>query len=187
LSITNKEDKMTKTLSKIGVIVTGAVLAFAALAMVSASQAGASSYRWKNTSNVPSITQTAVDNGSFTTLVSALQCTGLDRVTSSKWVRLTVFAPTDAAFAKLKLNADNICESFSKRDLRNILLYHVTLGVKDSSAVLSSSSLRMLNWQRAPIDALNLTIANAQLNLDLLNIKASNGIVHVVNDVMLPS
>jgi uncharacterized surface protein with fasciclin (FAS1) repeats len=177
---------MTNKLSKIGVFVSGAILAIAAFAMISTAQAGATSYRWQSASKAPSITQIAVDKGSFTTLVSALQCTGLDRVTSSRWVKLTVFAPTDAAFAKLDLNADNVCETFSKRDLRNILLYHVTLGVKDSNAVLSSSSLRMLNWQRAPIDATNLTIANAQLNVDLLNIKASNGIIHVVNDVLLP-
>jgi uncharacterized surface protein with fasciclin (FAS1) repeats len=138
------------------------------------------------TSRGDNIAQVAIKNKDFTTLVKALQCTGLDKVVSSKYVRLTVFAPTDAAFGKLNLTAANVCSTFSTRELRNILLYHVTWGVKDSTAVVSSTSLRMLNWQRAPINASALTIANAQLNADLLNIKASNGIVHVLNDVMLP-
>jgi uncharacterized surface protein with fasciclin (FAS1) repeats len=173
---------MTNKLSRIGIFISGAVLAFAAFAMITTTQAGATGY----TSSRPSITQIAVGDGRFTTLVAALQCTGLDKVTSSKWVRLTVFAPTDAAFEKLSLNAGNVCQKFSTRDLRNILLYHVNLGVKDSNEVLSRSSLTMLNWQRAPIDASVPSIAKAQLNVDLLNIRASNGIVHVVNDVMLP-
>jgi transforming growth factor-beta-induced protein len=132
------------------------------------------------------IAQIAIKDGRFTTLVKALQCTGLDKVVSSNYVRLTVFAPTDAAFSDLGLNSGNVCETFSKRDLRNILLYHVTLGAKDSTVVLSSKSIRMLNWQKAPINASVPSIANAEINVGLIDIKASNGIVHVLNDVMLP-
>ena len=177
---------MSETLQKVTALMVGVIIAFASLALISSTQAGAWGKSWIERSNQPNIAEIAVNNGSFDTLVTALQCTGLDRVVSSKWVRLTVFAPTDDAFSKLNLTSENVCDEFSKRELRNILLYHVTWGVRDSNRVLNSSSFRMLNWQRAPIDASVPSIANAQLNTDQLKIRASNGIIHVVNDVMLP-
>lgn len=176
---------MSQTIQRITMVLVGAIIAITSVLIFSTQQAGALS--WRERRSIPNIAETAIGvEGEFDTLVAALQCTGLDKVVSSKWVRLTVFAPTDAAFEKLELNSDNVCSAFSKRDLRNILLYHVTWGTKDSSEVLSRNSLRMLNWQRAKIDATVPSIANAELNTALLDIKASNGIIHVVNDVMLP-
>ena len=175
---------MTNTLTKITAVLTGAIIAFASVAVLTTGQADAFSWRSRNAG--PNIAQVAVENGNFTTLVSALQCTGLDRVVSSRFVRLTVFAPTDAAFEKLGLNADNVCDTFKRGELANILLYHVDWGVKDADKVLSRNSLRMLNFQKAKIDPSVPSIANAELNVDLLNIRASNGIIHVVNDVLLP-
>ena len=177
---------MTKSLTKIAAVLAGALIAFASVVLLTTAQADARNYRWRSANSGPNIAQVAVENGNFTTLVSALQCTGLDRVVSSRFARLTVFAPTDAAFDKLGLNAENVCGTFKGRELVNILLYHVDWGVKDSDKVLSRDSLRMLNFQRAPIDASVPSIANAELNFDFLNIRASNGIIHVVNDVLLP-
>lgn len=177
---------MTNTLTRIGAFLGGALIAVASFALLTTSQADARSYRWRERNNTPSIAEIAVNNGNFTTLVSALECTNLDWVVQSRWVRLTVFAPTDAAFEKLSLNADNICETFDKRTLRDILLYHVSWGKKDSTRVLNRDSLRMLNRDRAVVDASVPSIGGAELNTDLLNIKARNGIIHVVNDVLLP-
>lgn len=183
---------MSETLQKITAFTIGVIIAVASFALISSTQAGAWGY--KKQSSQPNIAEVAVGAGSFNTLVTALQCTGLDKVVSSKYVKLTVFAPTDDAFGKLGLNSENVCDAFPKRDLRNILLYHVTWGTKDSSEVLIRNSLRMLNWQRAPIDATVPSIGGAMLNTStnpdgsfaLLDINASNGIIHVVNDVMLP-
>ena len=130
------------------------------------------------------IVQTAVENGSFTTLAAALTCTDLVPVLEAKWAKFTVFAPTDTAFAKLGLNSTNVCSSFKKRDLRNILLYHVNLGQKDASVVLSRHRLLMANFQFAKIDASVPSIDGAKIVAT--DIRTSNGIIHVLDDVMLP-
>ncbi len=72
------------------------------------------------------IVDIAVADGRFTTLVAAVLATDpAGALSSGEW---TVFAPTDAAFAKLGLNADNIASAFSKAELTNILLYHALRG-----------------------------------------------------------
>ncbi len=130
------------------------------------------------------IVQTAVENGNFTTLATALTCTDLVPVLQSKWAKFTVFAPTDVAFAKLNLNSSNVCSAFKKRDLRNILLYHVNLGQKDAGIVLSRHRLLMANFQFAKIDASVPSIDSAKIIAT--DIRTSNGIIHVLDDVMLP-
>ena len=177
---------MTNSLKRTAAILTALVIAAASLTLITSTQADAFGSRFRDKSKTPNITEIAVSNGNFNTLVAALECTNLDRIVSSRFVRLTVFAPTDAAFEKLSLDESNICDAFDKRTLRNILLYHTTWGKKDSSIVLNRNSLRMLNWQRASIDASVPSIAGAEINTDLIDIKASNGIIHVVNDVLLP-
>lgn len=119
------------------------------------------------------IAELAVGNGSFTTLVAALQCTGLVGAVSGER-QLTVFAPTDAAFAELGLNAGNVC---SQPGLANILLYHVMAGRHTSTSVLARDSYRMFNGDR---------LTKAELAIAAPNLSASNGIVHVVNKVLLP-
>jgi uncharacterized surface protein with fasciclin (FAS1) repeats len=181
---------MSQVLQKLTAISIGAIIAIASVAIFSTSQAGA--WGWRQQSSQPNIAEVAIENGNFKTLVTALQCTGLDKVVVSKWVRLTVFAPTDAAFSNINLNPENVCDSFSTRELRNILLYHVSWGKKDSSVVTTSDSLRMLNWRKAPITTvpvsekapLGFQIANA--GIAAVDIPASNGIIHVVSDVMIP-
>jgi uncharacterized surface protein with fasciclin (FAS1) repeats len=130
------------------------------------------------------IVQTAVDNGNFTTLAKALTCTDLAGLLQTRWLRFTVFAPTDAAFAKLNLNSGNVCSSFSKGQLRNILLYHVNLGQKDAATVLSRQKLLMTNLQFADINPTVPSIDGAKIVLT--DIRTSNGIIHALDSVMLP-
>jgi transforming growth factor-beta-induced protein len=133
------------------------------------------------------IVETAVANGSFTILAQALQTAGLVDVLAEKGP-FTVFAPTDAAFeaalAELGITAEQLLAD--TETLTNILLYHVTVGALDSTAVLGSEALWMANGDPAAIDAEALTIAGAPINADLIDIEASNGIIHVINFVMLP-
>ena len=73
-----------------------------------------------------SITGIAVADGRFDTLAAAATAAGLaDDLAGSEW---TVFAPTDDAFAKLGLNADNVASQFSAAELADILLYHTLTG-----------------------------------------------------------
>ncbi|CAA9557437.1 MAG: Secreted and surface protein containing fasciclin-like repeats [uncultured Thermoleophilia bacterium] len=98
----------------------------------------------------------------------------------------TVFAPTNAAFATLigafgALGAPTV---LSCDVLPAVLAFHVSRGRHTSTSVLSRKSILTLNGERAAVDG--TTIASAPLNLGLVNISASNGIVHVVDGVLLP-
>jgi uncharacterized surface protein with fasciclin (FAS1) repeats len=122
------------------------------------------------------IAEIAIANGSFTTLVTALSCTDLVSAVSGNR-QLTVFAPTDAAFAKLGLNSNNVC---STPGLSNILLYHVMSGRHTSTSVLARDSYRMLNGSTLTQEKLGVA------GIAIPNISASNGVIHAVNSVLLP-
>lgn len=133
------------------------------------------------------VVTTAVNNGSFTILATALQSAGLVDVLQGNGP-FTVFAPTDDAFAAaladLGITAEELLADTEL--LTNILLYHVTVGALDSAAVIASESIPMANGEMAPVDVEALTVGGAALNAGLLDIAASNGIIHVLDYVMLP-
>jgi uncharacterized surface protein with fasciclin (FAS1) repeats len=103
--------------------------------------------------------------------------------------QFTVFAPTNDAFGAILadppegLGADVV---LSCDVLPTVLAYHVTRGRQTSGAVLENDEYRMLSGEFAAVDADALTVGGARLNLGLLDISGSNGIVHVVDDVLLP-
>jgi uncharacterized surface protein with fasciclin (FAS1) repeats len=169
---------MTNTISKIGLVITGAILAVASYGMLATTQVDA---KGRPGADKGTIVDIAVDNGNFTTLATALTCTGLlplfDGTTNRQF---TVFAPTDAAFTAAGLNAGNVC---AFPGIANILAYHVTPGVKTSQNVLNRSSMNMLNGDRAQIA--NGEIGGAALT-NTLDLRATNGVVHVLSEVMLP-
>jgi uncharacterized surface protein with fasciclin (FAS1) repeats len=85
------------------------------------------------------------DSGEFSTLIAAVVYTGLVPTLNGKG-QFTVFAPTDAAFAKLGLDAESIV-TLPKKTVKSILLYHVARGERLSGDVVSSSRIRMMNKQ----------------------------------------
>ncbi|HEX9165231.1 MAG TPA: fasciclin domain-containing protein [Gemmatimonadales bacterium] len=95
----------------------------------------------------------------------------------------TVFAPTNDAFNAIigALGAETV---LSCAVLPTVLAFHVTQGRLDSKAVLGRSEIQMLSGERAAVSG--TTIAGAPINLGLIDIRASNGIVHVVDAVLLP-
>lgn len=121
------------------------------------------------------------ETGEFSTLIAAVVRAGLvDTLNGSR--QFTVFAPTDAAFAKLGLNADNI-DTLPLDALTNILLYHVAPGERFAADVLGSTQVRMLNKRFAAVGP-GATIAGA--NIVATDIDVSNGVIHVVDSVLLP-
>src|SRR5690349_20936421 len=90
------------------------------------------------------IADIAIANGNFTTLVAALSCTGLVPAVADPQANLTVFAPTDAAFAKFGLTTKNIC-ILPKSLLSSILLYHVAPGRLYAADVLAARRIPTLN------------------------------------------
>lgn len=127
--------------------------------------------------------------GEFSTLLAAAKAAGLVPVLSNQKLPLTVFAPTDAAFAKLGLDAKNVT-GLPKDILRQILLYHVTPGKRLSGNVLSSKVLPMMNRQftRVKVTETGAYINSSRLLAaeELIDIEASNGVIHVIDAVLVP-
>ena len=134
-----------------------------------------------------SIVDVAVANGSFTTLVAALEATGLDVTLSDMDSKFTVFAPTDDAFALL--GQDVIDALLADTDtLSDILTYHVIAGEVDSSAAISSagSLVEMVNGDSVglSLDGDNLLVNTA--TVILVDVAADNGVIHVIDAVLTP-
>lgn len=135
-----------------------------------------------------SIYNTAIAAGNFQTLVAALQATGLDGPLAGDHEIYTVFAPTDEAFNAL--GQDTINALLADPDtLRDILLYHVVADVavdSDTALGLAGSSVTMANGDNTKIslDAGQLSINDSVITAT--DIKATNGIIHVIDAVLLP-
>lgn len=146
----------------------------------------------KSTQDIVTI---AATNGDFTTLVSAVLCANpvvLATLTSGD--QYTVFAPTDAAFAKLGLNAGNICSALDQTTLTNILLYHVTEGRRFSNSVLPKvdgkvktiQTLLGVSFGVQKSGIINDGNSASLPTIVLPNISATNGVIHVIDSVLLP-
>ncbi len=144
------------------------------------------------------IVDIAVGAGAFKTLVAAVGCADpavAQALTSGE--QLTVFAPTDAAFAKLGLNAGNVCGAFDKATLTKILLYHVEDGRHFSNSVLPKRDGQMktidtLLGQSFKVDASGTITTTSgattpHIVLTMANIAATNGVIHVVDAVLVPA
>ena len=136
-------------------------------------------------------------SGEFTTLIAALTATGLDAVLDGKG-QYTVFAPTDAAFAALETENPGITKQLlaSPDLLTEVLLYHVTEGRRWSNSVLNknnSKPITMLNggyvWSNSDLtltDSDSLGLGSPDANIVGANISASNGVIHVIDQVLIP-
>lgn len=132
------------------------------------------------------IVDTAVAAGQFTTLVAALQAAGL--VDTLKGAGpFTVFAPTDAAFAALPAGTvENLLKPENKDQLVAVLTYHVVPG-KVMAADIAGKSMQVASVQGSnlSIDATNgVKIDNA--NVVTADIETDNGVIHVIDAVVLP-
>jgi uncharacterized surface protein with fasciclin (FAS1) repeats len=136
---------------------------------------------------VTTVVDAAVANGSFTTLVAALQATGLDATLSDPDAKFTVFAPTDDAFALLGQDTINSLLA-DTQTLSDILTYHVISGEVNAAAAVASAgnTVEMVNGDMVglSLDGDNLLVnAATVITTDL---QTDNGIIHVIDAVMLP-
>ena len=136
-----------------------------------------------------SIVDVAVANGSFTTLVAALQATGLDTVLDDPDATFTVFAPTDAAFGLLGQGA--VSALLDDPDtLKNILLYHVIQGsevLQDGALTVAQSEankVEMANGAKTALSLANNTLFVNKSAVALADVMADNGVIHVVDQVI---
>lgn len=131
------------------------------------------------------IVDIAVEDGRFDTLVAAVVATDLaEALSGGEW---TVFAPTDEAFAKLGLNANNVASAFTKEQLTDILLYHAIAGeVSSDQAAALVGDVTMANGQKAGLKVFEGSIyVNDDSKVIIPDINASNGVIHVVDTVIL--
>jgi len=129
------------------------------------------------------IVETAVEAGSFTTLVAAVQAAGLVDVLSGPGP-FTVFAPTDEAFAKLPAGTIEALLA-DKEKLTAILTYHVVPGAVKAADVLGLTTAQTVQGKSLSIDTSDgVKVDNA--NVVATDIMASNGVIHVIDTVLIP-
>lgn len=134
----------------------------------------------------PDIVDTAVAAGTFNTLVAAVQTAGLVDTLKGDGP-FTVFAPTDDAFAALPDGTvETLLKPENKEQLQAILTYHVLAG-KVMSGDIAGKTLtpQTVNGQTISVDATNGVKINDS-NVVTADISASNGVIHVIDTVLLP-
>jgi len=131
------------------------------------------------------IVDTAVGAGSFGTLVAAVKAAGLVETLKGEGP-FTVFAPTDAAFAKLpKGTVEDLLKPENKDKLVAILTYHVVPGKLKAADVVAEKELKTVNGKTAAITTEGgAKIAGATISAT--DIETSNGVIHVIDSVILP-
>jgi uncharacterized surface protein with fasciclin (FAS1) repeats len=132
------------------------------------------------------IVEVAAGNSDFSTLVAAVKAAGLVDTLNSKGP-FTVFAPTNAAFAKLPAGTvESLLKPENKDQLVAILTYHVVAGKVKAADVVKLKSASTVNGKAASITVAMGGVKIDNANVTATDIKASNGVIHVIDSVILP-
>ena len=163
---------------------TGAAILIAAAALAAASSTSAATTAKTTTASQTNIVQTAAAAGQFKTLVSLVKHAGLAGALSRRGA-LTVFAPTDAAFAKVpKKTLAALAKN--KAELKAVLLYHVVKGKVTAAQASKLTSATTLEGAALPIRASGGKVYVGGAQVIKANVLASNGVIHVINKVLIP-
>jgi len=140
----------------------------------------------KDDISTPNVVQIAAGSKDHTTLVAAVKAASLVDVLSNAGP-FTVFAPTNAAFDKLPAGTvEGLLKPDQKDALSNILEYHVYVGVIKTDAMRDGQSLGQVNSKNITISVKDgKYMINGKATI-LASIPASNGIIHVIDEVLLP-
>ena len=132
------------------------------------------------------IVDTAVAAGSFKTLTAALEAAGLVETLKGKGP-FTVFAPTDAAFAKLpEGTVKSLLKPENKQNLTAILTYHVVAGNVKAADVIKLSSAKTFMGQSVTIKTVVGMVLINGATVVKADIAATNGTIHVIDTVLMP-
>jgi uncharacterized surface protein with fasciclin (FAS1) repeats len=155
---------------------------------------GQAMYRTKN------IVENAVNSKEHTTLVAAVKAAGLVETLMGKGP-FTVFAPTNAAFAKLPAGTvETLVKPENKTTLTGILTYHVVAGNLDAKAILKAikegngkATLKTVSggtltaMMNGPMNVVVMDEKGNSANISTYDVKQSNGVIHVIDTVLLPN
>lgn len=134
----------------------------------------------------PNIVQTAAGSEQHTTLVAAVQAAGLVDALSNAGP-FTVFAPTDEAFNKLpEGTVENLLKPENKNDLSNILEYHTYVGSLSTTLLSDGREFDQVNAQKIRISRQGDKIMVNEVAEVIASIPTANGIIHVIDNVLLP-
>ena len=132
------------------------------------------------------IVDTAVAAGTFNTLAKALQAAGLVETLKGKGP-FTVFAPTDSAFAKLPAGTlDSLLQPENKQKLQRILTYHVVPGKVMAADVVKLNQAKAVSGDTIAVAAKGGSVTVDAARVTQADVPASNGVIHVIDAVILP-
>ena len=133
------------------------------------------------------IVDIAAANGDFSTLVAAVKAAGLVDTLKGKGP-FTVFAPTNEAFAKLPAGTvENLLKPENKDKLVSVLTYHVVPGKVYAKQVANIDTAKSVQGSKIDITAANGKVKVDNAYVIKTDIKASNGVIHVIDNVIIPS
>jgi len=140
----------------------------------------------KETAEQKDVVDTAVGAGDFGTLVTAIKAADLVETLKGKGP-FTVFAPTDEAFAKLPAGTvENLLKPENKQKLASILTYHVVPGKVMASEVVKLADAKTVNGQSLTINVEGEMVTVDSAKVVKTDIECSNGVIHVIDAVVLP-
>lgn len=155
-----------------------AVVAVAAMGLVVGSTAARSTEQ--------NIVDTAISAGQFNTLVTALKAAGLVDTLKGPGP-FTVFAPTDAAFAKLPAGTvEKLLKPENKAQLTAILTYHVVPGTVMAADVVKLKEAKTVNGKMIAVKVNGSAVMINDAKVSATDIAATNGVIHVIDSVILP-
>jgi uncharacterized surface protein with fasciclin (FAS1) repeats len=132
------------------------------------------------------IVDVAVENGSFNTLVAAVKAAGLVETLKGEGP-FTVFAPTDAAFEKLpEGTVAMLLKPENKDKLVSVLTYHVVAGKVMASDVVKVTSATTVQGQYVMVKVNGDKVMINDAHVVIADVKASNGVIHVIDTVLMP-
>lgn len=133
------------------------------------------------------IVQTAVNHGSFKTLVAAVTAAELVETLSGAGP-FTVFAPLDEAFAALPAGTvESLIEPANKAKLQGILTYHVVAGKVMSTDLSDGMKAKTVNGSEITIHFKDGKVLINDAEVVVANVETDNGVIHVINKVILPA
>jgi uncharacterized surface protein with fasciclin (FAS1) repeats len=137
-----------------------------------------------NLANAPH-TVVFVANESAKTLAAAIKAAGLEPTLNDTTQKFTVFAPTDAAFAAIQSNVDDLMKPESKEKLQKLLMNHVIAG-QFKSANLKNGEITTAGGGKLKIKVAGKKVTVDGANVTTADVAAVNGVIHVVDKVLLP-
>ena len=133
------------------------------------------------------IVETAVSNGSFKTLVTAVTAAGLVETLSGAGP-FTVFAPVDDAFAALPAGTvESLVEPANKEKLTGILTYHVLAGKVLSTDLTDGMTATTVNGEEITIHLKGGKVLVNDAEVVIADVETDNGVIHAINKVIMPS